>query len=145
MSQQVGDQCLTTHYMSTYCFQGCRCCQKLGLLGLRRHVCLSRQRDSLLSVSFIRRKRSYKGYPYRCVLDVTVDIHTDTHDSYKLTGTVMAGFNQDTSHFAVSNEYIIGPFDGRETPTSLGNRVNDSKRCNHYQKVKREKRSEQHR
>src|SRR5258708_36771461 len=73
---------------------------------------------------------------------MAVDIDTYSDDGNLAAPGIAAGFNQDTRDLAISDENVIGPFDGCGNSTGFKDRVNDGKRSNHYEKVGREMRPE---
>src|SRR3989442_6891050 len=129
----MDNKCFTTHGMAIFGFKSCRCCKQWCLI-------LLKQRSLRLSVLS---SASHQGCFSRYNLYTPVDIYAYTQDSNQLAILIMARFNKDTGNFAVSNEHIVGPFNGCCESTDLSDCVNDSKRGNHHQQVRWEQRPEQ--
>src|SRR5579883_606906 len=67
-----------------------------------------------------------------------VDVDSYSDDGNHAAPGITAGFNQNTGNFSLSNENIVRPFDSGSYMSGFSDRVNDSKRSNHYEQVRRE-------
>src|SRR2546421_12277259 len=104
--------------MSIISFKSDSCCELWCLC-----LILLKLRSLRLSVLS---SASHQGCFSRYIFYTPVDIYAYTHDSNQLAILVMARFNKDTGNFAVSNEHIVGPFNGCRKSTDLSDCVNDS-------------------
>src|SRR5579875_688662 len=72
------------------------------------------------------------------ILNMPVDVDAYSNNGNHAAPWIMAGFNQNTSDFSLSNENIVRPFDSGGYASGFSDCVNDSQRSNHYEQVRRE-------